>query len=74
MARKVDEQLRKCKSCGRETIHYKNTKEMSWIMHLVLAIFTAGLWLIVWFLILIWHILTKPIGGRWTCSLCGTRS
>lgn len=74
MAQKVAEQLKSCKSCGRETIHYKNTKEMSWVMHLVLTFFTAGLWLIVWFVTLIWHGLTKPIGGKWTCSQCGNKS
>ncbi len=72
MARKVAEMLRPCKKCGRQTIHYKNTKEMSWIMHLVLTIFTAGLWLVVWFILLIWHGLTKPIGGKWACSQCGS--
>ncbi len=74
MARKVAEVLRHCKKCGRQTIYYKNTKEMSWIMHLVLAIFTAGLWLIAWFFLLIWHGLTKPIGGKLTCSQCGSTS
>ena len=74
MARKVAEKLMLCKKCGRETIHFKNVKEMNWIMHLVLAIFTAGLWLIVWFFILIWHIMTKPVGGKWTCSQCGLKS
>ena len=73
MARKVAETLRYCKFCKRETIHYKNTKEMSWIMHLVLTIFTAGLWIIIWFIIAIWHVLTKPIGGKWTCSVCGIK-
>jgi len=38
----------------------------------VLAIFTGGLWLIVWFFLMIWHVLTKPLGGGgWTCSECG---
>jgi hypothetical protein len=68
MAEKVQQKLMYCKICGRQTIHIRNTKEMSWLMHLVLTIFTAGLWLIVLFFLLIWHGLTKPIDGKWTCS------
>jgi len=74
MAHKVAESLRYCKKCVRKTIHYKNTKEMSWLMHLVLTIFTVGMWLVIWFVIMIWHVLTKPIGGKWTCSQCGASS
>ncbi|WP_188093930.1 hypothetical protein [Sulfurimonas sp. CVO] len=68
MAEKIQQKLMYCKTCGRKTIHIRNTKEMSWLMHLVLTIFTAGLWLIVWFFLLIWHGFTKPIDGTWTCS------
>lgn len=74
MAKKVAERILFCKKCNRETLQYRNTKEMSWLMHLVLAIFTAGIWLIVWFFIALWHMLTKPIGGKWTCSQCGTKN
>jgi hypothetical protein len=74
MARKVIEQLKDCKTCKRKTLQYKNTKEMSWLMHLFLALITAGLWLIVWFFLLVWHGLTKPIGGKWVCSQCGTEN
>ena len=72
MAQKVLERVDRCKACDKNTLHYRNTKEMSWIMHLVLTIFTAGAWLIVWFFLMIWHVLTKPLGGGgWTCSECG---
>jgi hypothetical protein len=72
MARKVLEELRLCRTCGRKTLHQRNSKEMSWIMHLALTIFTAGLWLLVWVFLAFWHVLTKPMtGGRWTCSMCG---
>jgi len=74
MAKKVAENILFCKKCNRKTLQYRNTKEMSWLMHLVLAIFTAGIWLIVWFFIVFWHMLTKPIGGKWTCSQCGTKN
>lgn len=71
MAQKIAQQQRFCKNCGVETTHQRNTKEMSWFVHLVLAVFTAGLWLIVWLLVAIYHVLTKPIGGKWTCAACG---
>jgi len=68
MAEKIQQKLMYCKTCGRKTIHIRNTKEMSWLMHLVLTIFTAGFWLIIWFFLLIWHGFTKPMDGAWTCS------
>lgn len=71
MARKVAQELRGCENCGRDTLHYRNTKEMSWLVHLVLAIFTAGVWLLIWGVMAFYHVLTKPIGGKWTCSVCG---
>lgn len=74
MARKVLETVLYCKQCKRDTKQYRNTKEMSWLLHFILTILTAGLWLVVWFLIAIWHVLTKPIGGKWTCSWCGTKN
>ncbi|WP_111860015.1 hypothetical protein [Acinetobacter sp. CFCC 10889] len=74
MAKKVAQQMMMCNSCGRKTLHQKNTKEISWLMHLVLTIFTGGLWLIVWVLILMWHAIAKPASAavnRWVCSQCG---
>ena len=72
MAKTVDQQLRFCKICGQKTMQARNGKRISWLMHLVLAIFTGGLWLIVFTIILFFHILTKPIGGGWTCLTCGS--
>ncbi|WP_200376031.1 hypothetical protein [Thiocystis violacea] len=69
----VQEQLKQCNVCNRQTLHQRNNKQMSWVMHLVLAIFTLGAWLLIWLLIAIWHILTKPIGARWICSVCGQK-
>lgn len=74
MTSKVIEQIKHCKSYKRDTLHYRNTKEVSWVMHLVLTIFTIGLWGIVLFIVLIFHILTKPIAGDYTCSICGSKS
>lgn len=74
MTQKIQEKILHCKKCKRETKQYKNTKEMNWLMHLVLAIFTAGAWLLIWVPLVIWHGLTKPIGGDWTCSVCGEKN
>ena len=70
MAKKVAQQLRHCDNCGRDTLHFKNTKEMSWLMHIGLTIITGGLWLGFWIVTTIYHGLTKPIGVAWTCSVC----
>ena len=74
MAKKVLESILYCKKCERDIMQYKNTKEMSWIMHFILTILTAGIWLMIWLVIGLWHMLTKPIGGKWTCSQCGTKN
>lgn len=71
MARAVEQSLRYCGSCRRKTLHHRNTKHIRWLMHLVLTIVTAGFWLFVWIPMFLWHGLTKPIGGAWTCSQCG---
>ena len=53
-----------CKTCGRQVmIRRKGTNH---ILHLLLTIFTAGLWIIVWILVSI------KIGG-WRCTSCGRR-
>lgn len=71
MSNKVEEKVLHCKNCKRNTLHYKNTKEMSWMMHLFLSIITLGIWIPIWFLLMVVHLLTKPIGGNFTCSSCG---
>lgn len=71
MAKVVEQSLAFCQNCNKKTMHYRETKQMSWVVHLILAIITAGLWLVVWAFIMIWHIFTKPIGGKKTCSQCG---
>ena len=71
MAHKVEQQMMFCSNEGKPTLHYRNNKEMSWVMHLVLSIFTAGLWLVFWMFTAFFHVLTKPIAGKWTCSQCG---
>lgn len=71
MAEKVQQKVKFCPNDGRSTLHYRNNKEIDWLMHLVLAIFSLGIWIIGWAVIAIYHVLTKPIAGKWTCSQCG---
>ena len=71
MVQKVAQKLRFCQNCNRETVHQRNTKEMSWVIHILLAILTAGLWLVVWLFLFVYHGLTKPIAVKWVCADCG---
>lgn len=71
MALKIIQQVQYCPYCNKQTVCSKNTKEMSWLMHLVLAFFTLGFWIIIWAFTAFVHILTKPIAGSWICSECG---
>ena len=71
MADKVEQKVRFCPNQGKSTLHYRNNKEINWLMHLVLAIFSVGTWIIGWAFIAIYHVLTKPVAGKWTCSQCG---
>ena len=71
MVDKVEQKVRFCQNDGKHTLHYRNNKEINWLMHLVLAIFTLSIWIIGWAFIAIYHVLTKPVAGKWTCSQCG---
>jgi len=54
-----------CKTCGKQTLHTKETPNH--ILHLLLSVFTLGLWLLVWLaLVLI------SSGKRPRCSVCGS--
>lgn len=53
--------MQHCNHCGRPTLHIQQTPNH--LLHLVLTILTAGIWLIVW-------IFTKST--RPTCTVCGS--
>jgi len=53
-----------CKRCEKHVLAQKKTANH--ILHLLLSIFTAGLWIIMWILVGI------RIGG-WRCSQCGLK-
>ena len=54
-----------CKHCDRKTLLRR--KRPNHVLHLLLTIITAGIWLIVWILVSI------QIGG-WRCSQCGSKT
>lgn len=70
MATFIEERLRYCKRCGKTTRHCRNNTKSSGFMllvHLVLTVVTAGVWLV---LVILWKVLNTKIGG-WKCSECG---
>ena len=76
MASYILEEMVHCKNCGHDTLHRKNAKKMSWLMHLFLTVITAGLWLIVWGILFLWHIINKyltSLVNSWNCSKCCTQ-
>ena len=52
-----------CKDCDKQVVVFR--KGTNHILHLLLSIFTAGLWLIVWIGVAI------KFGG-WRCTQCGS--
>ena len=69
MSKIIEEQLKHCKKCSKTTKHFRNNTKSSGFMiliHFILAICTAGVWL---GLIILWKILNYKVGG-WKCSEC----
>lgn len=65
----VEQKLKHCTKCEKETIHHRNNTKTGLIMilvHIVLTIATMGAWLV---LLVIWKLLTVKIGG-WKCEAC----
>jgi rubrerythrin len=53
-----------CNSCNKNTLFVQDTPNH--ILHLILTIFTVGLWLIIWFFV--------AVGEKnWHCSVCGSK-
>ena len=71
MAKIIEEQLMKCRKCGKNTKHHRNNTSSSGFMllvHFILTILTVGVWLV---LVIIWKVLNAKMGG-WKCSECGS--
>ncbi|MGH7531008.1 MAG: hypothetical protein ACREMN_11550 [Gemmatimonadales bacterium] len=60
----TDQKMLNCKSCGKPTLHL--VQRPNHILHLLLSVFTAGLWLIVW-------VLVSMGEKKASCTVCGTR-
>lgn len=54
--------MRNCKSCGQATMHVQ--QKPNHVLHLLLTIFTVGIWLPIWFLVGL--VQEKP-----QCTICG---
>lgn len=65
----IEQTLKHCAKCEKQTIHYRNNAKTGLVMilfHIVLAIVTVGVWLV---LLGFWKLLTAKIGG-WKCQDC----
>lgn len=54
-----------CRTCQREVLAQKNTPNH--ILHLLLTLVTAGIWGIVWLIIVLTNV------GGYRCTNCGNR-
>lgn len=63
---KVESAQIECDECGRPTRHERNVRYPNHILHFLLTLFTAGLWVFVWL-----FVSTFPDKDRWCCSKCG---
>ena len=53
-----------CRYCDEETAHYEQREPVNHILHLLLSLFTGGLWVIVWILVV------AMAKNRKICSKC----
>lgn len=60
----TQQKMLKCRTCGKPTLHL--VERPNHILHLLLSVFTLGLWLIVWIFQLFGE---RPA----TCTVCGTK-
>lgn len=60
----TQQRQRKCRTCGRKTLHARETFGFGW--GCLLTILTGGLFLVVWVLIDLFGMI-RP----WRCQVCG---
>jgi len=60
----TDQKMLKCTNCGKPTMHL--VERPNHILHLLLTVFTLGLWIIVWLFI-------GMSEKKATCTVCGNR-
>ena len=68
MSNNTEQKMMFCEYDKKVTLHYRNAKQRNWILHIILAFLTSGLWL----LVMLYLALTSGSSDFWTCSQCGT--
>jgi hypothetical protein len=58
-----------CRTCTKPTLQIYNEDRCSHILHLLLSVFTAGLWLPIWLCCAL-----SAGRGDPTCTVCGTKN
>jgi hypothetical protein len=61
------QQMLACVSCKRNTLHL--VREPNHLLHLLLSLITAGVWLFVWAYVA-WR--ARNPAGRANCTVCGS--
>jgi len=62
-----DYKIKKCNKCCSDTLHNRTVEDPNWIMHLILAFLTGGLWT---FVIIGMLIDGDKKHGPWKCGVC----
>ena len=67
----IQQKMIECETCKRKTLHVRNATKPNYLLHLILIIITAGLWIIPFLIILFGgiNITSEPF----TCTICGTQ-
>lgn len=60
----LEQSTKMCRTCGKHTVVQR--PGANHVLHLLLTILTAGLWLVIW-------VLSAVRIGGWRCSQCGRR-
>ncbi len=55
-----------CAVCQRQTLH-RDAVQVNHVLHAVISIFTCGLWVIPWFIIMA----QQANDSAWRCTVCG---
>ena len=64
----MEYEIKECNICGGRTKHGRTEDDPNWIMHLILAFLTGGLWT---YVIIGMLIDGDKKHGPWKCTVCG---
>lgn len=64
MSKKIESSKKKCIACDSNTTHTRTVTKLNWLLHVVLALVTAGAWL----LVVVFLMLFKSAPTAWECS------